>query len=166
MSDSTLAVPSMQRRPMVDVDALFDEVASELGLDGPPAPAGERRQTRLRDARVTFEQAAEEVRKVTEMQRNVTLSSAVPRERAGSAAALGSIDAAAEPELHRHMDELYHPAVPRTDRTRAAALITACLLALTMLAMAWTNDVLNPLLPGFAKHTRPSVQEYLHGRAR
>jgi hypothetical protein len=168
---TTLEIPE---RPVVDVDELFKEVALELGLNGkaagadPPAPTIEFPEIRLHDQPVTIEKITDDIRMITEMQQSVTLSGTLMPEASApdTARVMPVIDATAEPELHSHMDALYHPPILRDDRMKNAALIVAVLLFVAIVYLAWSNNALNPILPDGFRHVRPSVQEYIHGGAK
>ena len=175
-TDAAVAYTELINRPVdgrsvVDIDTVFDEVARELGLaDGTPTPAGAGNsigfgELRLHDSPVVMERFSEDIRIVTDMQRNVTLSSdravgpttTVPHRVA---------DPETEREFQRNVEGLYHPRFRNGNGLTVTALVIGVLLVFLIAYMAWINNLLNPILPEGMRHVRPSVEEYIHGRAR
>jgi hypothetical protein len=157
--------------PPVDVASLFEEVAAELGLKdagpraAPPGPSISFRDVRLHDQPVAMDRITDDVAKVTAMQQNLTLSGdLIPTEEHADAPA--AADTAALAERHRRIEEILHPPVEQPGSMRKLTVVVMGLTLLTMLFMAWVNNILNPFLPDSLKHVRPSVEEYIHGRAR
>lgn len=158
-------------RSVVDIDTVFDEVARELGLaDDAPARSVTGRsigfdELRLHDKPVAMEQFSEDIRVVTEMQQNMTLSSDRVVEP-GAAVLQRVADHGTEQDFQRNVESLYHPRLKGDNRLTATGLSIGVLLVIVLAYMAWVNDLLNPMLPEGMRHVRPSVEEYIHGQGR
>ena len=161
-------------RDLVDVSVLFDEVAAELGLQRYPAtdqPSGrsiEFGEVRLHDQPVDFGRISDDIRKVTEMQQHLTPSSErrPPPLSTPGAEIITPVGEGADDEIRRNMIALFRPEERQKRGMRTVVLIVMSLFIATVVYVAYMYDVLNPLLPESVRHVKPSVEEYIHGRAK